>query len=100
MWVIHTFTSSILNDRDTGHLTVVDIAADGTDHRGYTLKAAYDIYAPDVAGMPYLVAVFEMDGKPVVPARVGVREYSYTFHYGAKLRFCFYTHCINVCLHC
>lgn len=56
---------------ETSHRAGVDIAAHGSDGANFR-QTADDVIVADVAGMPYFIAVGEMEGITVVPPRVCV----------------------------
>ena len=62
-------------------ITTVAVAADGTEW-AESRQALSHFYRTDVAGMPYLVAGFEVMQILLVPKRVGVAENSDSFHCG------------------
>ena len=49
------------------HIAVVDIASHGTYHRHHLFETAYYADVAHVAGVPYLIAIFEVGGVAVVP---------------------------------
>jgi hypothetical protein len=60
--------------------TTVDIPSDGTHHGRNAFEAAYNINVANVAGVPNLIAVLEMQSVSVIPAGVSVGEDTYFFH--------------------
>ena len=69
----------------TPSLGTVDIDVDSTHHRRHFAKALDDGHVANVAGVPNLVTVGKMLGVAVVPQRVGVRQYAYSFHNPAMI---------------
>lgn len=64
----------------TPHFTVVDISANGSHDRDDILKISHNRHIADIAGMPHFITTAEMDGKAVVPQRVGVAQNAYFLH--------------------
>lgn len=52
----------------TAHISVIDIAPDGTNYGHYSFEPADNVNITNVTGMPYLIAVLEMGGVTVIPA--------------------------------
>ena len=62
------------------HHSGVDVATDSAETRADGEQTAIGVFVADVAGVPYLVAVGEMDGEAVIPARMCVGQYAYFKH--------------------
>ena len=52
----------------TAHISVIDIAPDGTHYGHYSFEPTDNVNITNVTGMPYLIAVLEMGGVTVIPA--------------------------------
>ncbi len=65
---------------------VVDISADGPDHRHNLLQSLHNGVIADIPGMPHFIAIAEVLPKPVVPFSMGVAQYSYSFHFFCNYR--------------
>ena len=62
------------------HHSGVDVATDSAETRADGEQTAIGVFVADVAGVLYLVAVGEMDGEAVIPARMCVGQYAYFKH--------------------
>ena len=58
----------------------INIAMDGAHRGAYALKASQRVDVADVAGVPYLVAIGEMQCKAIIPARVDIGEDTDALH--------------------
>jgi hypothetical protein len=65
----HAFDSETLYLRTSpSDLTAVDIAIHCSDHRRDAFKATDNVYIADISGVPYLIAVLEVQRITVIPA--------------------------------
>lgn len=60
---------------------MIYIATNSTDNGTDLLETIQNTDIADIAGVPHLVALGEIAGKPIVPTGVGVAKDSYSFHF-------------------
>ena len=62
------------------YLPAIYIPAHGPNRRNYLPQTPQNADVTYVAGMPYLIAILEMNGIPLIPTRMCIRQNSYSFH--------------------
>ena len=56
----------------SAHHSMIDVSANGTHHGSNILKTLHYAIVANVAGMPYLIAIFKILSKAIIPAAMSV----------------------------